>query len=442
MLGLEEFLKSNPKAQPSLQTYIQSLSMDDRSAIFKSAQNVCFEPALHFTQLTTSAPMTIEPLPDLGNRIFNASKSSHEPQQSTRDEAFSIGRSLLEEGKVAALIMAGGQATRLGASVPKGVFPIDFGEHASCLLEILIRRVRSKGHRIPIVILLSPATEQATRDHLKRMSYFDYPSELIFYCTQDHYPAFSADGKILLSKPLEVFSAPNGNAGFLRAMMNAKLLETLSARGVEFLHIVGVDNPLIPLCDELTVGFARLRSLDVLNRVIPCQPGKKEGVVGVRKITQEWQAPLVSKKLLDLQLPCQAPSVLEYSELPVGYDCTNQYANIMNHVLSLSYLTKVAGYMEKVGLEVVPYHIAVKSGTVYDHEHKTTIALSTPSIYKIEHFIFDLFHFCPLERFGIFVGSRTTDFSPIKNATGEDSIETARRAYCAGAGTAQKERAV
>lgn len=430
MPGLEEFFKSNPQSQPSLQAYIQSLSRDDSSTIFKSAENVCFEPASHFTHLLKSVPMGIKPLPDLGNHILNIVEASNETQQSIRDEAFSIGKKLLEEGKVAALIMAGGQASRLGASVPKGIFPIDFGEHASCLLEILIRRVRSKGQHIPLIILLSPATEQTTKDYLKKMSYFDYPSELIFYCTQNHYPVFNADGKILLSKPLEVFSAPNGNAGFLRAMINADILETLSKRRVEFLHIVGVDNPLIPICDELTVGFAKLRSLDILNRVIPCQPGKKEGIVGVRKITQEWQAPLVSKTDLDLQLPSQAPSVLEYSELPADYDYTNQYANIMNHVLSLAYLTKVAGYMKKVGVEVVPYHIAVKSGSIYDYEQKTTVVLSTPSVYKIEHFIFDLFHFCPLEKFGILVGNRMSDFSPIKNAVGEDSIETARKAYC------------
>ncbi|EFO64831.1 UDP-N-acetylglucosamine pyrophosphorylase [Giardia lamblia P15] len=429
MSGLEEFLKKNPEVQPSLRKYLQSLSTEDRCAVFKSAQNVCFEPALHFSQLTNDSLMTIKPLPDLGDRMLNTCRCPNKGQKSVQDEAFNLGKKLLEEGKVAALIMAGGQATRLGASVPKGVFPINFGEHAGCLLEILIRRVHSKGHNIPIVILLSPATEQATKKYLKEQSYFDYPSELIFYCTQDHYPAFSADGKVLLANSLEVFSAPNGNAGFLRAMMNAKLLTTLSARGVELIHVVGVDNPLIPLCDELTVGFAKLRSLDILNRVIPCQSGKKEGIVGVRQITQEWQAPLVPRDLLDLQLPDQAPSVLEYSELPADYSYTSQYANIMNHVLSLTYLEKVASYMEKLGVEVVPYHIAIKSGNIYDYESKTNITLSTPSVYKIEHFIFDIFHFCPLERFGIIISDRATDFSPIKNATGEDSIESARQAY-------------
>ncbi|KAE8302151.1 UDP-N-acetylglucosamine pyrophosphorylase [Giardia duodenalis] len=429
MPGLEEFLKKNPEVQPSLQKYLQSLSAEDRCTVFKSAQNVCFEPALHFAQLTSSSPMTIKPLPDLGGRVLNICGYPDKGQQSVQDEAFNLGKKLLEEGKVAALIMAGGQATRLGASVPKGVFPINFGERAGCLLEILIRRVHNKGHNIPIIILLSPATEQATKDHLREKSYFGYPNELIFYCTQDHYPAFSADGKILLAKPLEVFSAPNGNAGFLRAMMNAKLLKTLSARGVEFLHIVGVDNPLIPLCDELTVGFAKLRSLDILNRVIPCQSGKKEGIVGVRSITQEWQAPLVPRDLLDLQLPDQAPSVLEYSELPSDYSYASQYANIMNHVLSLAYLERVAGYMEKLDVEVVPYHIAIKSGSIYDYENKTNITLSIPSVYKIEHFIFDIFHFCPLERFGIIISDRATDFSPIKNAVGEDSVESARQAY-------------
>lgn len=162
----------------------------------------------------------------------------------------------------------------------------------------------------------------------------------------------------------------------------------------------------------MTVGFAKLRSLDILNRVIPCQPGKKEGIVGVRKITQEWQAPLVSRTLLDLQLPDQVPSVLEYSELPADYDCAAQYANIMNHVLSLAYLAKVAGYMKRAGVEVVPYHIAVKSGNIYDYEHKTTITLSTPSVYKIEHFIFDIFHFCLLGKFGLLIGNRAKDFSP------------------------------
>ena len=68
-----------------------------------------------------------------------------------------MGVELLSKGKVAALIVAGGQGTRLGHNGPKGTYDIGL-ENGVSLFQIqcdrLKRRSEACGHSIPWYILL------------------------------------------------------------------------------------------------------------------------------------------------------------------------------------------------------------------------------------------------------------------------------------------------
>ncbi|TNJ28138.1 UDP-N-acetylglucosamine pyrophosphorylase [Giardia muris] len=424
-MDLATLLEQDPCPQPRLAAYVQTLSTNARVALLHSAEGLDLTPALRFSEIREAVDTQVDGFSDLGDRSLNTIDDSQVERVS---KAQVCGRELLNAGAVACLILAGGQATRLGATVPKGVYEINFGPEGSCLLEILLRRLRSLSSSIPLILLVSSATEAETRGSLVRHEYFGYDPNLIHFCVQGAYPVVNEQGELVLSEPLKLATAPNGNAGFFDALRHTGLITKLKAQGVRYIHVTGVDNPLMPLCDPTLIGHAGVHDLDVVNMVVPAISGKKEGIVGLRHVSRIWQAPLVSPEV-DLELPMASPSVLEYSELPPDFVMTGRYANIISHVFSLEYLAQLSVLAERAQAPLVPYHLAHKKATYYDYVKRMEVTSTEPCVYKFESLIFDIFHFCPIEKFGLVISARERVFAPIKNATGEDSIETARMAY-------------
>src|SRR5579872_3197200 len=75
------------------------------------------------------------------------------------------GEELLKAGKVGAILVAGGQGTRLGFDKPKGMFSIG-PVSGACLFQILAEQVlarsRRAGKSIPYYIMTSDATHEET----------------------------------------------------------------------------------------------------------------------------------------------------------------------------------------------------------------------------------------------------------------------------------------
>src|SRR5438876_7788600 len=82
-------------------------------------------------------------------------------------EARRLGEQTLAAGEVAALVVAGGQGSRLGFEHPKGMFPIGpvsgkslFQLHA----EKVLARGRKYGRAIPFLVMTSLATHAETEE--------------------------------------------------------------------------------------------------------------------------------------------------------------------------------------------------------------------------------------------------------------------------------------
>ena len=82
--------------------------------------------------------------------------------------------------------------------------------------------------------------------------------------------------------------------------------------------------------------------------------------------------------------------------------------------------------LEKIGSNKLPYHVAFKKANYMDKSGNIIVA-EEPNAYKFESFIFDAFG--KLDNMLIYRVKREEEFSPVKNATGVDSAETARIAY-------------
>ena len=149
-----------------------------------------------------------EPLPESASASLLDSKS--EDLQSWYD----AGLKLIAESKVAVILMAGGQGTRLGSSDPKGCFNIGLPSAKSLFqlqgerivkLQLLAQKKHEKESVIvPWYIMTSGPTRKATEKFFKEHNYFGLPKENVLIFEQGVLPCISNDGKILLESKSKV----------------------------------------------------------------------------------------------------------------------------------------------------------------------------------------------------------------------------------------------
>jgi len=346
--------------------------------------------------------------------VFNQTTIVDTCDAKEQKQWYDEGLRLVSEGKVGAILMAGGQGTRLGSSDPKGMYDIGLPSHKSLFqlqaeritkLKQLAATVHGKEQvSLPWYVMTSNATHTATVDFFTKNNYFGLPKQDVFFFTQDELPAFSSDGKIVMASKHSIAMAPNGNGGIYRALNVSGALDDMKSRGVDHLHVFGVDNVLVKVCDPSFVGYSALKNLSCANKVtLRVDPKEKVGTMCLRN---------------------GMPSVVEYSEISVelsskkGEDGQLLFnaANIANHYFTRDTLVKVANAK-------LPFHVAVKKiPSVNDQGEAQPI-----EGVKMEMFIFDAFAMCPDMR--AFAVSREGEFSPVKNAPNQslpDSPDTAR----------------
>ncbi len=320
-----------------------------------------------------------------------------------------VGEELLRRGKVAALVVAGGQGTRLGYDGPKGCFGVGpvsgrslFAWHAG---KVLAAR-RRYGASIPLLVLTSEANDAATREFFERHEYFGLPKGDVILFRQGMLPAVDFEGRLLLESHDKLALAPDGHGGTLTALSVRGVLSELESRGIEEVFYFQVDNPLIRVLDPVFLGHHRLAGSQMSSKA--CSKRDAAEKVGVFAANRGQVG------------------VIEYSDLPKDLMESRDDAgrlrfragNIAIHVLALPFIKELT----RGGLKL-PYHRAIKSIPHVDasgHLNKP----SDKNGVKFETFIFDAL---PLaERAIVLETARSEEFSPIKNATGEDSPHTAR----------------
>jgi UDP-N-acetylglucosamine/UDP-N-acetylgalactosamine diphosphorylase len=334
------------------------------------------------------------------------------PDDDARDAAArAVGERRLRAGKVAVVLLAGGQGTRLGFDGPKGDFPVGpvtertlFQIHAAKVAAIRTRY----GCTLPFCVMTSPATDGATREIFERAKHFGLPSDSVRFFVQGTLPAVDrGTGEILLDRPDGLSLSPDGHGGLLRALRNEGVLDELVAGGITTLITFQVDNPLLRLADPVYVGHHAQSGSEMSSLVVrKSGPAERMGVLATR---------------------AGATQLVEYSDLPhelaelrdKSGELVFWAGNIAVHCLELSFVDRLTSG----GLEL-PYHQAVKKVAHVD-EAGTRIDPAEPNAVKFEAFIFDALPMA--ERTMALEVAREEQFSPIKNAEGDDSPATCRR---------------
>ncbi|MBY0513982.1 MAG: UDPGP type 1 family protein [Gemmataceae bacterium] len=322
------------------------------------------------------------------------------------------GERALRNGEVAALCVAGGQGSRLGFELPKGMFPIGPVSEASLFqlhAEKVLALSRRYGRPVPLLLMTSPATDADTQAFFRDNRFFGLAVADVSFFQQGSMPALDlATGRILLEKPGRLFLSPNGHGGTLTALAESGLLADLKARGVRHVFYFQVDNPLVKIGDPGFVGRHVLAGAEASSKVVMKEkPEEKVGVLAV------------------VNGRC---GIIEYSDLPAemaeerAADGTLLFraGSPAIHLFSVEFLERVTA--RGTGLS---YHVARKKVAHFDPQTGRTVTPSSENALKFELFVFDALPMA--DRWLAVETRRAEEFAPLKNATGADSPDAVKR---------------
>ena len=318
-----------------------------------------------------------------------------------------IGLDAIRAGKVGAVLLAGGQGTRLGSDGPKGKYNIGLTKEVF-IFERLIRNLLDvtdkAGCFVPLYVMTSDKNHEETVAFFEEKQYFGYPKDFVKFFKQEMAPSVDFQGKLYMESADSLSLSPNGNGGWFYSMAVTGVLKDVKARGVEWLNIFAVDNVLQRIADPVFVGAT-------------IDSGCVSGAKVVRKADPE-------EKIGVLCLEDGRPSIVEY------YEMTEEIINSRNADGELSYNFGVilnylfrVDQLEEIANQKMTVHVVEKK-IPYIDEKGVLVKPESPNGYKFELLVLDMIHM--FQNCLSYEVVRDYEFAPIKNKTGVDSVESAR----------------
>ncbi|WP_169090923.1 UTP--glucose-1-phosphate uridylyltransferase [Paenibacillus sp. PL91] len=316
-----------------------------------------------------------------------------------------IGWELLRKGKIGAIVVAGGQGSRLGHEGPKGTLDICLPSGKSLFqlqAERLLNLSGSAGRLIPWYIMTSPDNHDATVSFFQKHQYFGYSALDCFFFQQNTLPALDLEGKLLLTADGAIKEVPSGHGECFASLKRSGAIADMKQRGLSWLFYYNVDNALIKVADPAFIGVAASHNHPIATKVIEkSDAGEKIGIVCLNH---------------------GRPAVLEYNEIPdhINEARTNDgrlfysLGHISIHLFKLAFIEEYAD-------ADVPLHIASKKLDYLGNK----VMRDVPNAYKLERFIFDFFPYA--DQLTVLRASREDEFAPVKNKAGDDSPHSARQ---------------
>ncbi|KCV71725.1 hypothetical protein, variant [Fonticula alba] len=371
---------------------------------------------------------------DEGHTSTGQAASDGRRQCSARDLAglTRLGSAEIASGRVAVVLLAGGQGTRLGHRGPKGTFSPAGLPSGKCIFRRHAERLLAASNRAQVVaqsaaqpsgplsrhcrwvVLTSAETHHDTEAYFEAEDFFGLDRALVRFLTQASLPAVHLlDGTFILAEPYRLSTAPNGNGGLYEALARSGTLDWLEAGGVRHLQICGVDNLLTRAPCPGLVGMALAGGLRVASKAVPrVRPTEAVGVFAER----HGRFGVVEYTELGADL---AGAVADPATGRLAFDL----ANIGHQYMRLD----VVRHLARLGaFHMLPFHKAQKRIAGLARAEAAGHRAASLCGLKLELFIFDtlpLVGTVTAGRAGVQLVRREAEFAPVKNADGPGAVD-------------------
>ncbi len=385
----------NMMHQEHIVKHLQSLSGEEQLAMVKHIESLDFSVLSEANQEEIRG--TFEPL-------FATNLSDIEQN---RERYTETGLQAIRDGKVGAVLLAGGQGSRLGFDHPKGMFKIGIDRELyifECLINNLLDVVKQVGAWIPLFIMTSVDNNKETREFFEKHNYFGYSDDNVWFFVQEQLPTVDTNGKLMLADNGKIKTAPNGNGGWYASMAKTGMLKIVQNAHIEWLNVFAVDNVLQRIADPCFIGAV-------------IESGKVSGAKVVAKADPEERVGV-------LCLEDGRPSIVEYYEMTDEMIHSREADGTLsyNYGVILNYLFRVDKLNQTLSVKL-PLHRAFKK-IPYMSASSEFIKPDEPNAYKFETLALDMVKL--QDDCLAYEVDRNKEFAPVKNKTGVDSVDTAR----------------
>lgn len=398
------FLKET--GQEALARYIDNCTAETKGSLLDAISKTDTRIIDHIRGCSEKSSVSSE-----SGRIAPLGALTLEGIREKKDTYSRKGLEAIKKGKLALLLLAGGQGTRLGHDSPKGCF--NMGETRELyifelLIDHLMDVVREAGTFIHLYVMTSTLNNAPTVAFFKEKNYFGYDPDYIHFFVQEQNPVLSVDGHFLLSSETELCYSPNGNGGWALSLEKAGLIDEMKGFGVEWVNVFSVDNVLQRMADPVFFGAILDRDMTSGAKVVMKNaPDEKVGAM----CTLDGKPYIIEYYELSKEMSLQT-----HPDGSLAYG----YGVILNYIFRLDKL--IAS-----NAKTMPLHAVKKAVPYMDFESNgslTPVIPTEPNAIKFETLALDLVH--EMDDCLVFEVDREKEFAPVKNKTGIDSVDTAR----------------
>lgn len=205
--------------QEHLVQFWSTLNEEEQAKLFKDVKDINMKEVIEFFRHAVQSAHDeeaklddkLEPIP---SELYGAVTRTS-PELLRHYENLAMDQ--IGQGRVAALLLAGGQGTRLGVDYPKGMYDVGCpsgktlyqlqAERLVRLQQLAEQHTGLKG-AIPWYIMTSEHTKEPTQDFFRSHDYFGLQEENLVVFEQGMLPCFTFDGKIILENKSHIAKAP------------------------------------------------------------------------------------------------------------------------------------------------------------------------------------------------------------------------------------------
>ncbi len=384
--------------QTHLLQFEASISQAEKELLYNQIESIDWDFLKSLNKASAENNSIIEPIDALSMKDIDANRESYK----------TIGANAIKEGKLCLLLLAGGQGTRLGHDKPKGCFNMGITKEMSIfslLMSHTLKVVQETKTWIHMYIMTSDINYDDTTKFFEEHNYFGYNPNYIHFFVQELNPATDFEGKVLMNSTHTLALSPNGNGGWFSSMNRAGLLQEIFDSPIEWINVFAVDNVLQGIADPVFLGAT-------------IDSGKMCGAKVVRKAFPEEKVGAICKEN-------GKPHIIEYYELSheMMHQTNADGSLAYGFGVTLNYLFPISRLKETLDNKM-PLHV-VKKTVPYINESKELVEPTEPNGLKFETLALDLIH--EMEDCLVFEVDREKEFAPVKNKSGVDSIDTARK---------------